>query len=127
MLRGMGELRSSLHTLTHGLASRLPLADDLAPVLEQIAPGVNQAIADNSQNGESWTDTLKRVLPSLTMGVQQFQLMQLNIERAKQGLPPIDIASYSGVGVNVGLSPDTQKLIMWGGAALLAVLLLRRA
>lgn len=95
--------------------------------LEQIAPGTNQAIADNSQNGESWADTLKRILPSLTMGVQQFQLMQLNIERAKKNLPPIDIASYSGVGVNVGLSPDTQKLIMWGGLGLLAVLLLRKA
>lgn len=92
--------------------------------LEKIAPGINQAIADSS-DGESWIDTLKKIVPALTMTAQQYQLMQLNIERAKQGLPPIDIATYSGVGVNVGLSPDTQKLIIYGGLALLVVLFLR--
>lgn len=93
--------------------------------LEEIAPGINQAIADSTE-GESWMDTLKRIIPSLTMTAQQYQLMQLNIERAKQGLPPIDISAYSGVGVNVGLSPDTQKLIIYGGLALLAVFALKR-
>lgn len=92
--------------------------------LEKIAPGINQAISDSS-SGESWFDTLKKVIPALTMTAQQYQLMNLNIERAKQGLPPIDIASYSGVGVNVGIAPDTQKLLLWGGAALLLVLFLR--
>jgi hypothetical protein len=52
--------------------------------------------------------------------------MQLNIERAKGGLPPIDIASYSGIGVNFGLSPETKNLLIYGGIALLAVFFLTR-
>jgi hypothetical protein len=52
--------------------------------------------------------------------------MQLNIARAEKGLPPIDIASYSGIGVNVGLSPATRNLLIYGGIALIAVLFLTR-
>ena len=77
-----------------------------AGVLDQVAPGIVQKITQTQ--------------------VQQVQLMQLNIERAKGGLPPIDIASYSGVGVNVGLSPATRNLLIYGGIALVAVFFLTR-
>ena len=56
------------------------------------------------------------------MANQQRQLMQINVDRAKRGEPPLDIAQYSGVGVNVGLSPQTQALVTYGGIALLAFL-----
>ena len=93
--------------------------------LEKIAPGILDKIAVSATPGEDWTQTLTKLLTAVTMTVQQRQLMQLNIERAKKGLPPIDIASYSGVGVNVGLSPDTMRLVMFGGLALLVVLAMR--
>ncbi|NDC10665.1 MAG: hypothetical protein EBZ75_15275, partial [Oxalobacteraceae bacterium] len=70
--------------------------------------------------------TLTKLTTAITMTAQQRQLMTLNIERAKKGLPPIDIASYSGVGVNVGLSPDTKNLLIFGGLALVAVFFLTR-
>ena len=95
-------------------------------VLNEIAPGIVQKINQTQTANESWIDTLTKLVPALTMTVQQVQLMQLNIERAKNGLPPIDIASYSGVGVNVGLSPATRNLLIYGGIAVLAVLLLTR-
>jgi hypothetical protein len=101
-------------------------AGGYAGVLEEVAPGIVQKIAQTQTPGESWIDTLTKLVPALTMTVQQVQLMQLNIERAKNGLPPIDIASYSGVGVNVGLSPATRNLLIYGGIALVAVLLLTR-
>ena len=97
-----------------------------AAVLEEIAPGINTKINQTQTANESWIDTLTKLVPALTMTVQQVQLMQLNIERAKNGLPPIDIASYSGVGVNVGLSPQTRNLLIYGGIALVAVLFLTR-
>lgn len=97
-----------------------------AAVLDKVAPGVVQKIAQTQVPGESWIDTLTKLVPALTMTVQQVQLMQLNIERAKNGLPPIDIASYTGVGVNVGLSPATRNLLIYGGIALVAVLFLTR-
>lgn len=69
---------------------------------------------------------MQKLVPALTMTVQQVQLMQLNIERAKNGLPPIDIAAYTGIGVNVGLSPETKNLLIYGGIALVAVFFLTR-
>jgi hypothetical protein len=97
-----------------------------AQVLEQVAPGVVQKISQTQTANESWIDTLTKLLPAITMTAQQQQLMQLNIERAKKGLPPVDIASYTGIGVNVGLSPDTKNLLIFGGLALVAVFFLTR-
>ena len=97
-----------------------------AGVLDQVAPGIVQKINQTQTPGESWIDTLTKLVPALTMTVQQVQLMQLNIERAKNGLPPIDIATYSGIGVNVGLSASTKNLLIYGGIALVAVLFLTR-
>ena len=77
------------------------------------APNATNVIAQNQTPGESWVDTLQKILTGLVMTEQQRQLMQLNIERAKQGLPPIDINAYSGVGVNVGLSQGTQQLVLY--------------
>ena len=101
-------------------------AGGYAAVLDQVAPGIVQKINQTQVPGESWIDTLQKLVPALTMTVQQVQLMQLNIERAKNGLPPLDIASYSGIGVNVGLSPETKNLLIYGGIALLAVFFLTR-
>lgn len=95
-------------------------------VLNEVAPGIVQKIKETQQDGESWIDTLVKVVPALTMTAQQVQLMQLNIERAKKGLPPVDIASYSGIGVNVGLSESTKNLLIYAGVALVAVFFLTR-
>lgn len=94
------------------------------------APNATNIIAQNQTQGESWTDTAQKILTGLVMTEQQRQLMQLNIERAKQGLPPIDINRYSGVGVNVGLSQGTEKLVLYlalgAGAFLLINSLMKR-
>ncbi|NBS80027.1 hypothetical protein EBS57_09625 [bacterium] len=66
----------------------------------------------------------------MVMTNQQRQLMQINIDRAKAGLPPIDVSAYSGVGVNVGLSQGTQQLVLYlalgAGALLLLNTLMKR-
>jgi hypothetical protein len=96
-----------------------------ATTLEQIAPGITAKMTATAQPGESWLTTLTKLIPAVTMTAQQYQLMQINIDRASKGLPAIDVASYSGAGVNVGLAPDTQKLLMYGGLAILAAYLLK--
>jgi hypothetical protein len=96
-------------------------------VFDAAAPGLTQKIADAQKPGESWTDTWGRIASSLLMTVQQYQLINLNTERAKKGLPPVDIASYSGVGVNIGLSPSTQQLLIFGGLAVAALVLFTRS
>lgn len=98
--------------------------------VESFAPNASVIISQNQTQGESWIDTAEKILTSLVMTNQQRQLMQLNIERAKQGLPPIDINRYSGVGVNVGLSQGTEKLVLYlalgAGAFLLINSLMKR-
>ena len=95
--------------------------------LDDAAPGVSTAIAQAQKPNENWTETLTRILPNLTMGVQQLQLMQINVDRAKKGLPPVDAQAYSGAYVNVGLDPNTQKLVTYAGLGLLALFVLNMA
>lgn len=99
---------------------------DLTPTwtvaLETIAPTISQKIASQQQADEPWWETWSRIASSVVMAKQQRDLMQINVDRAKKGLPPLDIAQYSGVGVNVGLSQSTQQLVTYGGLALLAFL-----
>jgi hypothetical protein len=79
------------------------------------AAGVQQATSDTG------TDIAKMATSALT-ALQTYQLNNVNVERAKQGLPPINTAAY-GTGINVGLNQQTQQLVIYGGLALLAVLL----
>jgi len=102
------------------------IQSDLTPTwtvaLESVAPTVTQKIVSQQQENEPWWETWSRIASSVVMAKQQRDLMQINVDRAKQGLPPLDIAQYSGVGVNVGLSAQTQALVTYGGLALLAFL-----
>lgn len=102
------------------------IASDLTPTwtvaLESIAPSVSQKIVSQQQRDEPWWETWSRIASSVVMAQQQRELMKINVERAKRGEPPLDIAQYTGVGVNVGLSQDTQKLVTYAGIGLLAFL-----
>lgn len=72
-------------------------------------------------------DTIKQLTP-VYVGTQQAKTcIQVNAERAKSGLSPIDCAS-GGLApqVSVGISPDV-KLIMYVGLGIGAVYLLMRA
>ena len=96
-------------------------------VFNEAGPGVVDAIKQAQNPNEKWTDTFAKIATSLGLGVQQYQLMNLNVERARQGLPPIDVARYSGAGVNIGLSAGTQQLVTYAGLALVGLLLLNMA
>ncbi len=111
------------------LTNRFPNFDpnnDLA-VLEQTAPGITQIVADQNKPGEQWFQTLERALTGLTATYYQTQILQANIDRAKQGLPPLTGTDLPATTVAVGLSRDTQNLLLiLGGGLLLGLLLLRR-
>jgi hypothetical protein len=77
----------------------------------------------NAPEGTTLDDWIQIAKQGLNL-IQTQQLNQLNIARARQGLPPIDTSRYTGTAVNVGLTPQTQQLIVYGGLALLAVLLI---
>lgn len=60
---------------------------------------------------------------------QQSELNEINLDRAKRGLAPLDVQMYKAQAaprVNVALAPDQQKMLMYGGIALLAVFMLKK-
>lgn len=91
--------------------------------VEVIAPGITGIIDTHRAPGESWTDTLQRLLPILATTYQQKQLLDVQVERARNGQPPLDASMYAP-GVQVGLSSDTTRTLMLLGGAALGVLFL---
>lgn len=116
--------------VTDGTMDVMPLADaDLsaspyASSLEQVAPGITSLVDQSQQPGETWVDSLARMLPVLATTYQQKQILDIQIERARMGLPPLNASQY-GLGVSVGLSNDAKNMLLLGAAAIGVVLLLR--
>jgi len=121
------ELQSFVPAVSTPDLSTVNISATYKVALEEAAPGVTTAIEQAQKPGESWADTLVRILPNLTMGVQQLQLMQINVDRARKGLPPVDAQAYSGAYVNVGLDPNTQRLVTYAGLGILALFVLNMA
>lgn len=81
-----------------------------------------------------WADRIAEIVKqagsaylSINQLRNQQKVMDMQLKRAQQGLPPLDInpAQYGmQPTVGVGLSPDTKQLVIVGGLALLGVVLL---
>lgn len=76
---------------------------------------------------------LKDLAIAAKTGDIQSKLLDVNMQRARQGLPPLDAGAYSA-SMNVGVAPATMKKIQQGGvmvglgvAALAALLMMRRS
>lgn len=81
--------------------------------------------SDGTGIDSSFLTTVTGDLKDLVTAYNQQQILNANIERAKQGLPPINTASIAPT-YNVGLSPDIKNMLLFGGLALLAILFLKR-
>lgn len=68
-------------------------------------------------------DSVLAVIPAVAAYKTQREMVKLNIERAKQGLAPIDNAAQ----VRVGVSSDSKMLIIGGIGLLALVLILTRS
>ena len=99
---------------------------NLTPVytvaIESYAPTLSQKIKSQQQQDEPWWETWSRIASAVVMSKQQSDLMKINVERARKGLPPLDMAAYSSVGVNVGVSQGTQQWLTYAGLAVLGFL-----
>lgn len=80
----------------------------------------------------SWADTLSNIVAALGVGYAtvkkantQAKLDSIQLDRVRQGLPPVPIdptsLGLSTATVGVGLTGNTQKLVMYGGLAILGV------
>ena len=82
-----------------------------------------------ADKAEPWySSVLRSTLPVLATTYQQQQLTKLNIARIGQGLPPLSAQEYAqsymvpAAQVQVGPTQEAQRLLIWGGAALLLFL-----
>jgi len=76
------------------------------------------------QSQTDWQGISNNIRDLITMYNQQ-RILDANIERGRQGLPPLNTAQIAPT-YNVGLSPDTKNMLILGGIALVAVLLLTK-
>jgi len=91
--------------------------------VETIAPGLSSVADEIRVAGEDWISAISRAMGTVAMADYQRRLLNVQLERARQGLPPLNASQY-GVGVNV--EAPQLNLLLLGGLALGAVLLLRR-
>jgi hypothetical protein len=95
------------------------------PAIENVAPGITEIANQIAVEGESWISAISRAMTTVAMADYQRQILKAQLDRARQGLPPLQPSEYAPA-INVGLSPQTRNLLIYGGIALVAVLLLRR-
>jgi len=95
------------------------------PAIETVAPGITEIANQIAVEGEGWISAISRAMTTVAMADYQRRILNAQLERARQGLPPLQPSEYSPA-INVGLSPQTRSLLIYGGLALVAVLLLRR-
>lgn len=95
------------------------------PAIESAAPGLVEAANRIAVEGESWINAISRAMTTVAMADYQRRIINAQLERARQGLPPLQPSEYAPA-INVGLSPQTRNLLIYGGIALAVVLLLRR-
>ncbi len=92
---------------------------DWQAALETTAPGITAVATQQTVTPtQDWITTFARAVTAVQMADSQRQLINLQLQRAREGKPPLDASAYTP-GVSIGLSPPLQKGLMWGGAILL--------
>lgn len=97
----------------------LTIPPDWFRSLEEVAPTITEKVTSLAVPGESWSQTIQRMLPILAMTYQQREILQIQLERARAGLPPLPNSDF-GAQVSVSLDPQTRQWIVIGGLALAA-------
>lgn len=80
-----------------------------------------------------WGSAVSNLLPAVLSVYQQHQLTRLNLARINSGQPPLTAAEYTNVyrpptaEVQIGATAQTQRLLMFAGMGVLALVGLRAA
>ena len=91
--------------------------------IETIAPGIIDQARAIAVEGESWIESIARAMGTVAMADYQRRLLNVQLERARQGLPPLDASQY---GATVNVQAPQLNYLMFLGIAAVAFLLLRR-
>lgn len=89
----------------------------LADLVPTVPP---TAVESSKMPGENYVDAFIRLAQSLILTDAQRRLLNVQVQRAQQGLPPLDSSQY-GLGVSVGTSPELTRIAWIVGLGALAV------
>jgi hypothetical protein len=88
----------------------------------------DSSASTDTSTSPGWLQNLITGITQYKVGQQQLdaisQVNQINIQRAAAGLPPIPVPQLGSPSVNVGLSPDVQNLLIYGGIGILGLMAL---
>ncbi len=76
-------------------------------------------------SAESGTASILDSIRDIVTSYNQQQILQANIDRAKQGLPPINTGALAPT-YNVGLTPELKNMLIVGGIVLAVILLMKK-
>jgi hypothetical protein len=79
----------------------------------------------SDDTGYGWASDITGTIRDVTTAYNQQMILNANIERARNGLPPIDTRTIAPT-YNVGLAPDIKNLMILGGIGLLLILMMKR-
>ncbi|MGH6795927.1 MAG: hypothetical protein ACREDH_12220 [Methylocella sp.] len=122
--RARGPVGAYLHPGgIHGFARRMAFAG-LGQEAGVMPDMTATSLPTTGSTGFSWDSlisTVGQIYTTATQAELQKDLMNTNLTRAAQGLPPIPPSSVAPQ-VNVGISADTQKTILYVGLGAAAIL-----
>jgi hypothetical protein len=93
------------------------------PEIAKIAPGIVETADRIKVAGEDWITSISRAMGQVAMADYQRRLLNVQLDRARQGLPPLNAAQY---GATVNVEAPQLNFLLLAGLGLAAVLLLRR-
>lgn len=104
------------------------MSDSIIPAawvqtLEAITPGFLDFIAREGVPGETWVQTASRIVSGVVMTAYQRQILDVQLERARNGLPP---AGVEGTTIPGTTSTGVPSWVVLGAAALVAWVVVRR-
>lgn len=95
--------------------SQLPTIADLKlsaspfrETLETVAPGISNIVDNLQTTGESWWQTLGRILPSIEGTDEQRAYLEAQVKQAQQGLAPLPAPGTEDK------KPDLYTIAKWG-------------
>lgn len=96
---------------------------------ESIAPGILDYALQIKTAGETIFEAVMRARQSVQMTDYQRQLLDLQVQRATQGQPPLDLAAFGMGGGNTGIVPQqglTTNTLLVIAAVVVLVMLSRK-
>ena len=91
----------------------------------QTATNIVETAKDNPGILDNLAANLDKILASIVSYRQSEKILDINLERAKKGLPPINAESVAPT-VNIGVSPNVLNMVLLGAGIIAVAYLVKK-